>query len=139
MKVEVTDGMKYTLQDIMGYLSMRGIPRKMINQIRMHLTYDAVTQSDAIKYDRFMTAAGLMLREEFGFGQKRIHRALKHLDDILVCVSDDTDNERAWPKVMEKLRDEVGIIIRSGDDNRLVMEILTDEEMANYKYGRKSE
>lgn len=132
MKAEITEGMKYSLQQITGYLKARGIPKQMIDQIRMSLTYDAVTQSKDIQYDRIYTGIGLMLRKEYGFGRERILRGLKCFDDTVGSV---LDPDKDWTTVMDELRDDVGIIIRSGDENRLVIECLTEEERKNYKYG----
>ena len=45
------------------------------------------------------------------------------------------DDQETWPGLMNRLKDATGIVIRSGGDDRLVVEVLTDDEKANYKYG----
>lgn len=134
MKAEATAGMKDTLALFGAYLASRGIPKQMVKEIRMQLTYDAVTQAKDLQYDRIYASIGLMLHKEYGFGQQRILRGLKRFDEIAGSV---LDPETDWTNVMEELRDDVGIIVRSGDGDRLVVECLTEEEKENYKYGRK--
>lgn len=121
MKVEVTDGMKYTIGQITGYLASRGIPKEMLRQIRLSLTYDAVTQSNEIKYDRIFAGIALMLHRTYGFGQDRIIRGLKSFDEIVGSVLDDAE-DRDWKTIMEELKEETKIAIRTGDDNRLICE-----------------
>lgn len=121
-----------TINDVTGYLMRKGIPKQTIREIRMALTYDAVQQARDVQYDRILTGVAIVLRKEFGFGEKRIMRGLEALNKEFESILD-PDND--WNKTMERLRDETGIIIRSGDDNRLVVECLTDDEKENYKYG----
>ncbi len=123
-----------TISEVTGYLARKGIPKQMIREIRMALTYDAVQQSKDIQYDRILTGVAIVLRKEFGFGEKRIMRALEALNAEYESILD-PDND--WNKTMERLREETGIIIRSGGD-RLVVECLTDEEKLNYKYGSEN-
>ena len=136
MKAEVTEGMRFTLKEVMGYLRMKGIPKDMINQIRMSLTYDAVTQSKDIQYDRIYAAVALMLHDTYQYGQQRILRGLRSFDSIVGSVMDDSET---WPGLTNRLREETGLVIRSGGDDRLVVEVLTDDEKANYKYGKKDD
>lgn len=133
MKADITTGMKYTLQQAVALMRAKGFSKEAIRQIRMVLTYDAVTEANNIQYDRIYAAVALAIRKEFGFGPRRILRVLKRFDQI--CGSVLPENEdKAWTDIMEELKDDTGIIIRNGDE-RLVVEVLTDEEKENYKYG----
>lgn len=134
MKYEATEGMKDTLKMFGAYLAARGIPKQTVNEIRMQLTYDAITQAKDLQYDRIYASIGLMLHEEFGFGRQRVVRGMKKFDEIAGSV---LDPETDWTDVMNRLRDDVGIIVRTGDGDRLVVECLTEEEKADYKYGNK--
>ena len=135
--MEVTNGMKYTLAQITGYLAQKGIPKSMVTQIRQHLTYDSVAESHAVIADRIFAGIAIAARKAFGFGPKRIMQLLKEFDAVAGSVLDGPDGKRSnkdWTDLMEWLREETGLIIRSGDGDRLVVEVLTDEEKQKYKY-----
>ena len=115
-----------TIKQVEMYLLQKGIPRSMIQNIRISLTYDAVTQGHDIQYDRIFTGIALMLRKEFGFGPERIIRGLRRFDNECGSVIDDP--EKDWGDLMKELKDETGIVIRTGDDDRLICEIETKEK-----------
>lgn len=121
--MKVTDGQKLTLQKVYAYLASKGIPKQMIRAIREALIYDAVVEADDIKYDRIYTSIGIMLRKAFGFGPERIIRGLKCFDETCGSVLSDGEHEgKDWTDLMQWFQDETGIVIHTGDDNRLVCE-----------------
>lgn len=119
-----------TMNDVMGYLAMHGIPKKTIREIRMVLAADAVKEAEHIHMDRIFSGVALMLHNTFGFGAKRIVKGLHDLDAVYLSITEGGE----WMELMTKLKDETGVIIRSGEE-RFVVECLTDEERKNYKYG----
>lgn len=106
------------LKGITAYLQAKGIPKSMINEIRLALTNDAVKQSISVQADRIFTIVALTLREAYGFGYKRIFDGLKKFDELNQQAADDY----IWPELMERLRDETGIVVKSGDDQRIAFE-----------------
>lgn len=123
-----TEGMRMTLNEVCGYLASKGIPRSMINRIRLSLIYDAVTQGSDIKYDRIYAGMALMLRRAYGFGQERILKGLHMFDQIAgsVIADDDNPSNKDWMDIMAELKAETGIVIHTGDDNRLICEVSRD-------------
>ena len=121
---------EFTLAEVTGYLQSKGVPKSMIRWIRLKLTSDAVKQAESIHFDRVYTAAALALCEAYKPTQKRIMEFLQAFSDIFVQCG---DAEETWPELMERLKGEHGIVVRNGDGDRLVVEVLTDEEKENYK------
>lgn len=92
--------------------------------MRIDLTYDAVTQAEAIMYDRIYSAVALMLRKKLNFGAERIMKCLHGLDDVIgSTMTDEGKGNTGWTELMQELKDETGIVISSGDDGRLFAEI----------------
>lgn len=120
-----------TMSDVTAYLMKRGVPKQMIREIRMVLAADAVKEASHIHMDRIFSGVALMLHNTFGFGAKRIVKGLHDLDAVYMSI---TEGSEEWMELMEKLKDETGVIIRSGEE-RFVVECLTDEERKNYHYG----
>lgn len=110
-----------TMQALDRYLAFYGLPPKEFHQIRLALTQDALQQADDLKYDRILSAIGLALHEEYNFGAQRICRVLERFDHICgsVNIHDDglPETEQGWIGLMEKLKNETGIVIATGDDN----------------------
>lgn len=104
---------------IVGYLRTKGIPSKMIQQIRLALTEDAVQEADNVQWDRIYTAMGLAIRDVYGFGAERIVRCLAKTNEILESVGDE---ESSWKEEMRRLRDDAGVVVRTGDD-RIYIEV----------------
>lgn len=123
-----SEGMKMTMNEVAGYLASKGVPRWMINRIRISLIYDAVTQGADIKYDRIYAGMALMLRRAYGFGQERILKGLHMFDQIAgsVIADDDNPSNKDWMDIMAELKAETGIVIHTGDDNRLICEVSRD-------------
>lgn len=110
-----------SMKQVHAYLASRGIPRSMVRNIQMVLVHDAITQGRAMQYDRIYAAMALMLRKCYGFGLERILKGLHCFDDIAGSVIDNP--EKDWTDVMQELKDETGIVVRSGDGDRVFFEI----------------
>lgn len=126
---EATKGQRMTLQAIYAYLAKKGIPRWQIDAIREALIYDAVTEGHNIQMDRIYTGIAIMLRKEYGFGVERILRGLRRFDDVCGSVLDknmDGEDIADWTNLMEWLKADTGIVIQTGDDNRLICEVSRD-------------
>lgn len=114
------------LQQVKAYLAAHGIPRQMVDKIRVVLTSDAIQESTAMKYDRIYTGIALAARRAYGFGPERILRLLREFDSICGSVLEDgehTVDPRDWTDIMQELKDTTGIVIHTGDDNRLICEV----------------
>lgn len=126
-KKKLTQGQQKTIEDFRLFLNKYySVPTKAFDMFREALIYDAVTQGKDVKYDRIFCGIALMLHDEFGFGARRIFRGLSKFDEVCgsVLQTDEDGNDIAdWPDLMQRLKDETGIVIRTGDDNRLIVEI----------------
>jgi len=109
------------MKGVTMYLRSRGIPPSMVRQIQLVLVHDAITQGRAMQYDRIYAGIALMLRKCYGFGLERIMRGLHCFDDIAGSVIDNP--EKDWTDIMQELKDETGIVVRSGDGDRVFFEI----------------
>ncbi len=115
---------RYTMDQITTYLRVKGVPSQMIYQIRMALAQDALTEADNVHWDRIFTSIASSLRKCFGFGPTRIMRCLQEVNDTMARVG---DNEETWHEIMENLKNDVGIVVRTGGDDRLIIEVGIDE------------
>ena len=123
-QIEVTPGQQMTMGKVRAYLASRGVPKSMVRQIQLAFVYDALTESTAMKYDRIYTGVALMLRKELHFGVERIVRCMHAFDDICGSVLDsDEENEKDWTDLMQELKDETGIVVRTDEQNRVFFEI----------------
>lgn len=121
-----TPGQAMTLQQVYAYMLHHNIPRPMIDAIRTSLIYDAVTEGHNLQMDRIFTGIAVAARKEYGFGPERILRLLRRFDNVCGSVLDkDADgNDLAdWTKIMEWLKAETGIVIHTGEENRLICEV----------------
>lgn len=124
-----TKGQRMTMQQTYAYMLQHNIPRPMINAIREALIYDAVVEGSNIQTDRIYSGIAVMLRQEFGFGTERILRGLRKFDEVCGSVLDkDADGKDIadWTTIMEWLKEETGIVIHTGEDNRLICEVSRD-------------
>ena len=110
-----------SMKQVHAYLASRGIPKPMVRQIQLVLVHDAITQGRAMQYDRIYAGIALMLRKCYGFGLERILKGLHCFDDIAGSVIDNPDKD--WTDIMQELKDETGIVVRSGDGDRVFFEI----------------
>lgn len=107
------------MKQVTVYLAKHGIPKTMVNEIRMAFMNDAIENGGNIQADRIYTSVALMLHRAFGFGAKRIFKGLRCFDDLNGSVNEDA----TWHQLMQELEEETGIIIRSGEDkDRLAFE-----------------
>ena len=71
---------------------------------------DEITQQvSAFSTEAFLTCFALTLRENHGFGYKRIFRDLKSVDDMMGRILND---EICIEDLKEKLKNETGIVIK---------------------------
>lgn len=111
----------------MAFLAARyRIPRTTLEMVRAVMIQDAVVDGNSMAYNRIYTAVALMLHDHLKFGRKRIVAALHCFDDICGRVMDD---EISWTDVMKELDDKTGLIIRMNEDDDLLMEYQTPEEL----------
>ena len=111
----------------MAFLAARyKIPKPMLEQIRAIMIQDSLTDSESLAYNRIYTAVALMLHDHLHFGQKRLLAALRCFDGICGRVMDD---EVSWPELMKELDEKTGLIIRKDEDDKLLMEYQTPEEI----------
>ena len=106
------------IKGIIAYLQAKGIPKSMINEIRLALTNDAVQNSGAVQADRVYTLLALTLREAYGFGHERIFKGLLKFDEL----NTEAAGDYCWPQLMERLRDETGIVITTNTEDRIAFE-----------------
>lgn len=59
--------------------------------------------------EKLMSCFALTLHEQFGFGYKRILRALQSIDDYMGQINDD---QITMEDIAQKLEDETGVIVR---------------------------
>ena len=123
-QIDVTPGQQLTMAKVNAYLASKGVPKAMVRQIQLALVYDALTQGHDMKYDRIYTAIALMLRKELHFGVDRITRCLHAFDDICGSVLESED-DKDWTDIMQELKDETGIVVRTDESNRVFFEIDT--------------
>lgn len=95
-----------------------GVSPNMIDAIRLTMIEDAVQNGKDIQADRVYTLLALTLHDCYGMGQKRIVKGLQHFDGLCGLTAD----EYPWEKLMEDLHEKTGIVIHSGDDDRLIFE-----------------
>lgn len=107
-----------TMKQVKGFLRTHGVSPNMIDAIRLTMIEDAVQNGKDIQADRIYTLLALMLHDCYGMGQKRIVKGLQKFDELCGLPA----NEYPWEKLMEELHEKTGIVIHSGDDDRLVFE-----------------
>lgn len=124
MDLKVTPRMEERLKLLTSLMHRKGVKKDIIEEFRVLLCCDAVTQAEAVMYDRIYSAIALMLRKHLGFGPKRIMECLKAFDETVGRTKTaDGDGNTGWTSLMQELKDETGIVISSGDGNRLVCEV----------------
>lgn len=123
---KATPGQIMTIQQVKGYLASKGVPKPMIDAIRISLIHDAVTEGHSLQMDRIFTGIAVAARKEYGFGPERILRLLRRFDEVCGSVLDkDEEGEDIadWTDIMEWLKAETGIVIHTGEENRLICEV----------------
>lgn len=113
---------KLTMKAVKGYLKTHGVSPNMIDAIRIAMTEDAVQSGKDIQADRIYTLIALMLHDCYSMGQKRIIKGLQYFDQLCGLTAE----EYPWEKLMEELHEKTGLVIHSGDDERLIFEYKPD-------------
>ena len=120
---------KQTIQDskaVCNFLRARyAIPQSTFEQIRLTLAQEALLDAEDMMYNRIYSAVILALHRAYGFGQIRINRLLRELDNVSSWV---TDKNVPWSEIMRVLDEETGIIIRRGESGNWLVEYKTKEE-----------
>lgn len=119
-----TKGQRMTMNQVYGYLASRGVPKMMIHAIRYSLIQDAITEGTDMKYDRIYTGIALAVRRAYDLEAEEILKALREFDKIAgsVLIRDD-ETAPSWTDIMQELKDETGLVIHTGPDDRLVCEL----------------
>lgn len=76
----------------------------------LHETSEKRSQ-ETLEYtvEKLMSCFALTLHEEFGFGQKRLIRALQSIDDYMGQINDDS---LTMEEILQRLENETGVIIK---------------------------
>jgi len=69
-----------------------------------------------IMIEQFYTAVGLALHDEFQFGQQRIARVWRRMNDLMFSIGEDVEN---YNRMVQELKDKCDLSISwvGGDDN----------------------
>lgn len=106
------------MKQVKGFLRTHGVSPNMIDAIRATMIADAVQNGKDIQADRIYTLLALTLHDCYGMGRKRIVKGLQHFDGLCGLPA----NEYPWEKLMEELYEKTGLVVRSGDGDRLIFE-----------------
>lgn len=127
-----TKGQQKSIEDFRLFLSKYyAVPTKVFDAFRESLIYYAVTEGDWLRYDRIFCGVAIMLWQRYKLSGPEILEGLKTYDSICGSVLDKDENGEDtanWHDLMEKLREETGIVIHTGPDNRLICECEWEEE-----------
>lgn len=116
---------KLTMKEVVPYLKSKGIPFSMIQMIRIAFACDAVEEAGNLHWDRIYTAIALGLYHSHGYEAEEILSILQAINDEMVRLE---DKGLEWPDLMRELKDETGIVVRTGDGQRVIVEITAEEE-----------
>ena len=127
-----TKSQQKSIEDFRRYLNKYySVPTKVFDGFRETLIYYAVTEADWLKYDRIYSGVAIMLWRRYRLSGPEILEGLKTYDAICGSVLNKDENGEDvanWHDLMVELRDNTGIVIHTGDDNRLVCECEWEEE-----------
>jgi len=118
-EMEMSKDSKYVRENLTKILQAYNIPPSTIRLLREAFMYDAVQQARDFKYDRIYCCIGLSLFNVFGFGARRIIKLLTEFDRLCGAIN---GNEQTWEDVMRDLHKKVGLLVRTDEDNRLILE-----------------
>lgn len=132
-RTKLTKGQQKSVDDFRLFLyKYFSVPVKIFNSFLEALIFYSVTEADWLKYDRIYSGIALMLWRRYQLSGPEIVEGMKAFDAICgsVLKKDETDEDMAeWPDLMKELRDATGIVIHTGDDNRLICECEWEEEV----------
>ena len=120
------DDLRRDLNYVMGYLRTKGVTREKIEWIRQVLSADAVVQASNLKHDRIYTAVALAGYRAWDFEGEKGLELLKHFEKIMEDVED--EDGKNWPARMKELKDGAGIVIITGEGNRVIVESVLDAD-----------
>lgn len=110
------------------------VPETVIRGLRVAYADRSVRDANEIKMNRLYSVAALALRrytDEKGdaWGTKRLMEYLQTFSDLYEAF---VMNDDKWPDLMKALRDEAGIVIRTGEEGDELCEYSDDtlREMA---------
>ena len=109
---------KLTMQQAKALMRAHGFSASACDQIVYAIIDDAVRNASDIHADRIYTIIALMLHRAYGFGHKRIFKGLEIFD----ALAGEANSGAEWPGLMDQLKKETGIVVRSGDDDRIAFE-----------------
>lgn len=118
--------------DIYRLLRMYGVSKEFTDAILSDLIYYAVTEGNDLKYDRIYSGVALMLHRRYHLSGPEILEGLREFDAVCgsVLSDEETGEEGAdWRDLMAELKEATGIVIHTGDDNRLICECEWKEEV----------
>lgn len=118
-----------TMQMWEAYLKRHGVPAAMIRRQREDYTLDALENETKMKYDRIYSGIALSCRRAYGFGAQRIMKQLTEFDGLMGELTREEDSKE-WTDLMKELRDETGLVVRTDEENRIIIE---------YDYGKDEE
>lgn len=107
-----------------GYLKARGISDQMIRTMRIVYADRSVRDGADVKMNRLYSVFALGLArytasKKDRWGTKRITELLQVVSDL---YEDFVKRDDDWVNLMQTLRDEVGIVIRTGEEGDEVYE-----------------
>lgn len=87
--------------------------------IRTEKDYEEKTINDRISIimiEQFYTAVGLALHDEFQFGQQRIARVWRRMNDLMFSIGEDVEN---YNRMVQELKDKCDLSISwvGGDES----------------------
>lgn len=84
------------------------VSREDLADIKQKISHDVSGYSVEV----LMTCFALALRRTYGFGQKRIFRALLSVEELMQGILDDTTTMEDYKKILE---DETGVVVKCND------------------------
>lgn len=129
---KLTKGQQKSIDDFRLFLNKYySVPVKTFNMFMESLIYYSVTEADFVKYDRIFSGVAIMLWRRYKLSGPEIFKGLEEYDRICGSVlrNEETGEDgEDWADLMKELKDNTGIVIHTGDDNRLICECEWEEE-----------
>ena len=130
---KLTKNQRKSIDDFRLFLNKYySVPTKVFDSFREQLIYFAVTEANWLMYDRIYSGVALMLWRRYKLSGPEILEGLREFDAVCGSVLDKDENGEDianWHDQMEELKEATGIVIHTGDDNRLVCECEWKEEV----------